>query len=161
MFFAFNWLSVSFHSMFFWPSVPTYAYCTPITVEGPKTTTKACAPPPAQERAPPKKWFMVAAGGAGPLMLLHSYTALCRQLPCQDSKSMLDKMSQFGPKGQNLSDPYHSVLHEFSQLWMVWDRNWKYVYNFLEITFLNMFVKILYIVYSPNGKRPALRPCIL
>jgi hypothetical protein len=44
---------------------------------------------------------------------------------------------------QNLLDQNHYFLDGFSQLRMILDKNYKYVHNCLEMSFLNMFLKIL------------------
>jgi hypothetical protein len=57
---------------------------------------------------------------------------------------------------QNLLDQCRHFLDEFSQLRMVLDRNERYVQNRLEISFLDLFLKILYVVCSPNNNRKRL-----
>jgi hypothetical protein len=51
--------------------------------------------------------------------------------------------NRFLPR-QNLSHPIYDFLDGFSQLRMVVEQNQKYVQNRLEISFMNMFSKILY-----------------
>jgi hypothetical protein len=45
---------------------------------------------------------------------------------------------------QNVADQCCHFLDGFSQLWMVLEKNSKYVQNYLEISVLNMFLKILH-----------------
>ncbi len=44
-------------------------------------------------------------------------------------------------------------LDWFSQLGMVLDRNYRYVQNRLEIISVNLLIKVMYIVCSPNGNK--------